>query len=377
MSKAALRDLASLGQSIWLDNISRSMLVDGKLKSLIDQGLRGQTSNPTIFKQAICASQDYDAKIRELAANGKNNFQIYDELTVKDVADAADMFRSVYDKTNGLDGYVSLEINPQLANETQAQLNEGLRLFKLLNRPNVMIKVPATKGGLFVVEGLIAQGVNVNVTLIFSPEQYQDVVWAYIRGLQTLKKSGQSLSKVRSVASVFVSRIDAAVDKWIDEKAATLPGSEQASLKALRGRAAVSNSQIVYHKFTQSFQQAEFQELAKLGANVQRVLWASTATKDPQYSDVKYIEELIGPNTVNTVPDKTLVALMDHAKAAVALPGQVSQAQQVLDTLRHEGMDVGVLCQQLLQDGVNAFVGSFDELLGSITEKTKNLKIQV
>ncbi len=201
---AKMNELAALGQSLWIDNISRSMIVNGKLRNLIDQGLRGQTSNPTIFKQAIASSSDYDAKIQELANAGKTTFEIYDELTIKDVADAADIFRPVYTKTAGLDGYVSLEINPQLANETEAQLKEGLRLWKKLNRPNVMIKVPATKNGLGVVEGLIAQGVNVNVTLIFSTEQYMQVAWAYVRGLEKLAAAGGDLNKVHSVASVFV-----------------------------------------------------------------------------------------------------------------------------------------------------------------------------
>src|ERR1700685_839559 len=203
-----LHEIAQLGQSLWIDNISRSMITSGKLKSLIDQGLRGQTSNPTIFKQAISTSNDYDAKIRQLAEAGKSIFEIYDELTIKDVQDAADLFRGVYGATQGLDGYVSLEINPKLGNEFESQLKEGRRLWQKLNRPNVMIKVPATKNGLGVVEGLIAEGINVNVTLIFSAEQYQQVAWAYLKGLNHLAKNNGNLSQVHSVASIFVSRID-------------------------------------------------------------------------------------------------------------------------------------------------------------------------
>src|SRR5580698_10018053 len=232
MSK--LHDIAALGQSIWIDSISRSMIASGKLKGLIDQGLRGQTSNPTIFKQAISSSNDYDAKIQQLSESGKSTFEIYDELTIQDVQDAADLFRGVYNSTKGLDGYVSLEINPKLGNELDSQLKEGVRLWQKLNRPNVMIKVPATKNGLGVVEGLIARGINVNVTLIFWAEQYQEVVWAYLKGLNHLAQKGGDMKKVHSVASIFVSRIDTSVDKKLDAKA------------ALRGMAAVSNCEIIY-----------------------------------------------------------------------------------------------------------------------------------
>ena len=363
MSNSILGQLSSLGQSLWVDNISRSMITSGKLKSLIDQGLRGQTSNPTIFKQAITTSTDYDAKIQQLAQAGKNTFEIYDELTIKDVQDAADLFRGVYEATKGLDGYVSLEINPMLGNELDAQLQEGLRLWKKLNRPNVMIKVPATKNGLGVVEELIAQGVNVNVTLIFSAEQYQQVAWSYMKGLSQLAAKGGDLSRVRSVASVFVSRIDAAVDKWLTDQSKT----------ALCGRAAVSNCEIVFHKFQKTFNVDEFKALALKGAHVQRVLWASTATKDPKYSDIKYVTELIANPTVNTLPDKTLEAVLDHGVARVAMPGDVALAQKTIEELRTLGIDVGIVCNKLLSEGLIAFEKSFEELTASIEAKTKHL----
>jgi transaldolase len=356
-----LHEIAKLGQSLWIDNISRSMITSGKLKSLIDQGLRGQTSNPTIFKQAISTSTDYDAKIQQLAEAGRSTFEIYDELTVKDVQDAADLFRGVYDVTGGLDGYVSLEINPKLGNQLEAQLKEGTRLWQKLNRPNVMIKVPATKNGLGVVEGLIAQGINVNTTLIFSAEQYQQVAWAYLKGLNQLLQKGGDLKKVRSVASIFVSRIDTAVDKKLDVKS------------ALRGRAAVQNCEIIYHKFQNCFSTNEFKALKQKGANVQRVLWASTGTKDPQYSDIKYITELIAADTVNTVPDKTLEAVLDHGVAKVAMPGSVAEAQKTIEQLRLEGVDIGMVCNQLLDDGLASFEKSFEELTASIEEKSKRL----
>ncbi len=364
MSKTKLHEIAELGQSLWIDNISRSMIAGGQLKSLIDRGLRGQTSNPTIFKQAISQSSDYDAKIQQLAEAGRSTFEIYDELTIKDVQDAADLFRGVYESTKGLDGYVSLEINPKLGNELESQLKEGMRLWQKLNRPNVMIKVPATKNGLGVVEGLIAQGINVNVTLIFSAEQYSEVVWAYLKGLKHLAQSGGDLKKVHSVASVFVSRLDSSIDKKLEARV------------DLKGRAAVSNCEIIYHKFQQNFGGSEFKALEKQGANMQRVLWASTGTKDPQYSDIKYIAELIAANTVNTVPDKTLEAVLDHGIVKVALPGDVADAQKIIEQLRLLDIDVGMVCNQLLGDGLAAFEKSFEELTTSIEEKQARLSVK-
>jgi len=364
MTKTKLQEIAGQGQSLWIDNISRSMITGGKLKKLIDQGLRGQTSNPTIFKQAISTSTDYDARILQLAEAGKSTFEIYDELTIKDVQDAADLFRDVYQSTQGLDGYVSLEINPQLGNELEAQLNEGIRLWKKLNRPNVMIKVPATKNGLAVVEGLIARGINVNVTLIFSTEQYAQVAWAYFKGLNKRIAGGGEIKHVQSVASFFVSRIDSSIDKKLDEKS------------ALRGLAAVANCIIVYHKFQKNFSTEEFNALKQKGANVQRVLWASTGTKDPRYSDIKYITELIAPDTVNTVPDKTLEAVLDHGVAKAALPGNVAEAQKTIDQLRLLGIDIGMVCNQLLDEGLASFEKSFEELTASIEEKRTRLLVK-
>ncbi len=374
MSKTILHDLAKLGQSLWIDNISRSMITSGKLKLLIDQGLRGQTSNPTIFKQAISASSDYDAKIQQLAEAGKSTFEIYDELTVKDVQDAADLFRGVYESTKGLDGYVSLEINPKLGNELESQLKEGRRLWQKLDRPNVMIKVPATKNGLGVVEGLIAQGINVNVTLIFSAEQYSQAVWAYLKGLNHLAQSGGDIRQVHSVASIFVSRIDTAIDKKLNEfTAKAVDPKDSAAFKAIGGIAAVHNCAIIYHKFRKSFGGNEFKALKLQGANIQRVLWASTGTKDAQYSDIKYITELIAADTVNTVPDKTLEAVLDHGVAKAAMPGDVAGAQKTIEQLRLNGIDVGMVCNQLLDDGLAAFEKSFEELTACIEEKSRRL----
>jgi len=259
-----------------------------------------------------------------------------------------------------------LEINPKLGNELDSQLKEGMRLWQKLARPNVMIKVPATKNGLGVVEGLIAQGINVNVTLIFSAEQYQQVVWAYLKGLNQLVKDGGDLRRVHSVASVFVSRLDSSVDKKLDEQ----------SKAAFKGLAAVQNCEIIYHKFQKSFASGEFKALKLQGANLQRVLWASTATKDPKYSDIKYITELMAADTVNTVPDKTLDAVLDHGIAKLAMPGSVAGAQKAMEELRLLGIDVGMVCNQLLVDGLAAFEKSFEELTACIEEKQRSLLVK-
>jgi transaldolase len=377
MSKTKMHELAELGQSLWLDNMSRSMIEHGKLKNLIDQGLRGQTSNPTIFKQAISQSTDYDDKIVALTESGKKTFDVYDELTVRDVRDACDLFKGVYQSTGGLDGYVSLEINPHLANTYEAQRDEGLRLWQKVGRPNLMIKVPGTKQGCRVVSDLLAQGVNVNVTLIFSAEQYQDVAWAYLNGMKQLSGETKDLSKVRSVASVFISRIDAAVDKMIDEKiAADTDRGLKTKLESLKGRAAVANSEIIFHKYGQIFSSPDFKTLEAAGAHTQRVLWASTGTKNPKYSDVKYVTELIAKPTVNTLPDKTLEAFLDHGVVKMAMPGDVASAQKIIQDLRAQGIDVGVVCLKLLDEGLVAFDQSFDELTSSIEEKAKRLTVK-
>jgi transaldolase len=360
MPKTKMHELAEIGQSFWLDNMSRAMIEQGKLKSLIDAGLRGQTSNPTIFKQAISQSTDYDERIVELTEAGKSTFEIYDELTVRDVQDACDLFKGVYDSTSGLDGYVSLEINPHLGNEFDAQLKEGLRLWQKVNRPNLMVKVPGTKNGCRVVEELLANGVNVNVTLIFSAEQYQDVAQAFLRGIS--KVGPKQLGRVRSVASVFISRIDTAVDKLLEGKN-----------DALKGKAAVANSEIIFHKYNKFFSSPEFKALEAKGAHSQRVLWASTGTKNPAYSDIKYVTELIANPTVNTLPDKTLEAFLDHGVVKLAMPGDVAAAQKTLEELRALGIDIGVVCLKLLEEGLTAFNQSFDELTASIEEKAKRL----
>ncbi|GAB4541442.1 MAG: hypothetical protein Fur0020_10840 [Thermodesulfovibrionia bacterium] len=362
MGEKKLQRLAEFGQSIWLDNISRAMIEDGRLKSLIDDGLKGMTSNPTIFDKSISSGKEYDALIKELHKQGKSTFEIYDELTVRDVQDAADLFMPVYEGTDGMDGYVSLEINPELAMDTEATIREGRRLYKKVNRPNVMFKVPSTDAGFEAISTLLSEGINVNVTLIFSLQQYINTANAYLEGMRRLITNGGDPTRVRSVASVFVSRIDTAVDKMIDEK-----GDER--LKPLRGMAGVANSKIIYNKYKEIFYDQGFRVMNDKGVNIQRLLWGSTGTKDPSYSDIKYVTELMGRGTINTIPDNTLEAFLDHGIIEEALPGNVDKAIGVINTLKAFGIHIDDVCLRLLDEGVKAFQKSFQSLLKTIDEK--------
>jgi len=364
MAKTTIERLAEFGQSAWLDNINRSMIESGRLREMIGLGLRGMTSNPTIFDNAVRTSNDYDAKIDQLQRSGKTTFDIYDELTVRDVQDAADIFKEVYDKTNGLDGYVSLEVSPKLAFDAKATIEDAVRLFKKVARPNVMFKIPATDAGFIAIEELLSEGININATLIFSLEQYRKTASSYIKGLDRFLQKGGDPKKPRSVASVFVSRIDALVDNAIDENG--LPVS-------LKGKAAIANSKLIFRKYLEIFSGSEFRNLEAKGANVQRVLWASTSTKNPDYSDIKYVTELIGKNTVNTLPDNTLKAFLDHGVVEEALSEDIRDAQSNIDSLRNFGIDIDTVCAKLLEDGVAAFEKSFDSLLSSIETKAGSL----
>jgi transaldolase len=376
MSKAPMQQTAEIGQSLWLDYIDRNLLASGRLQTLINSGLRGLTSNPSIFNQAIGSSKDYDEKIIELKHAGKSAFEIYDELSVADIQNAADIFRGTYDKTKGLDGYVSLEIDPRLANKTDEQLAEGLRLYKKVNRPNLMVKVPATSEGFFVIEGLIGRGINVNATLIFSLEQYERTVNAYFKGLNRLLDSTDKLDHVRSVASVFVSRIDNTIDQLLEAKLKQESNPEKKEkLQSLKGKAAVANSRIIFEKFKDLFSGIEFKNLFERNANPQRVLWGSTGTKNPEYSDIKYISELIFDPTVNTVPEKTLMAFIDHGKAEKTSYPK-NESQKIIADLKLLGIDISEVCADLLDAGVITFVQSFDQLLNSIEKKAEQLCIK-
>ena len=374
MHKTTIHELYETGQSIWLDNINRSMIESGRLEELINLGLRGLTSNPTIFDKAISTSTDYDERILQLDNGDKKTFQIYDDLTIKDIQDAADIFLSTYEKSQGLDGYVSLEINPHLAFNTTETIKEGKRLYQKVNRPNVMFKVPATDEGFKAIEELISSGISVNVTLIFSLEQYIKTTQAYLSGIKRLLENNGNPRNVRSVASVFVSRIDTAADTLLEEK-----GSQEQEentkneLHSLKGKAAVANSRLIYKKYQKILSSEEFKALWEKGANVQRVLWGSTSSKNPAYSDIKYVTELIGKNTVNTVPDGTLDAFLDHGEVKEALVADAGDAQEIIENLRKFDIDINTVCAKLLADGVVSFEKSFDSLLNSIETKSKNL----
>ncbi len=375
MTKTTIQQLADYGQSAWLDYISRPLLESGKLKDLIAQGLRGMTSNPSIFNQVISSSNDYDAKITQLKKNGKSTFEIYDALTIADIQDAADQFKPVYAATKGLDGYVSLEINPKIAHKITEQIKEGVRLFAAVGRPNLMVKVPATREGFSVIEELTSRGINVNATLIFSIEQYVFTVEAYLAGLTRLLKNKGRADKVHSVASVFVSRVDTTIDDVLEKRAAGANNdTERQTLQSLKGKAAVANCRVIFEQYQNFVNNARFKTLAAQGANMQRVLWGSTSTKNPQYSDIKYVTELIARPTVNTLPEKTLLAFLDHGKVHEAFGASSGDAAKILSRLKSLGIDIDQVCQDLLRDGVKAFEDAFEALLNAIEKKAAQLK---
>jgi len=376
MSHTILEDLAVLGQSVWLDYINRSLVEEGKLTGMIAGGLKGVTSNPSIFNQVISESEDYDLLIKDLKDKGRSTFEIYDELTVSDITSAAIEFKEVHQDSNGLDGYVSLEINPLLADKVEEQIQEGKRLFKKVSKANVMIKVPSTAAGYKVIEALISEGINVNATLIFSLRQYEEVAKAYLRGISSLINKKRDPSKVRSVASVFVSRIDTAVDNLLDEKLLSATDTNTKNrIVALKGKAAVANSRLIFERAKALFASNEFKALGQKGANIQRVLWASTGTKNPKYSDIKYVKELISAPTVNTVPEATLNAFIDHGDVKEAFVNDAKESVEVVRSLGSLGISVDEVCVKLLDDGVKAFNNAFESLLESIAKKSQGLDV--
>jgi transaldolase len=366
-----LVELSSFGQSLWLDQIERALFKSGKLQRLIqDDGLRGMTSNPTIFEKAITGSGDYHEQIDRAFREGKTGDEIYEEVVVDDIAHAADLFRPLYDSTNGGDGFVSLEVSPLLAHNTDGTIREAKSLFSRLGRPNVMIKVPATDEGLPAIEELIASGLNINVTLIFSVHRYEEVAEAYIRGLERRAQAGQPIDRIGSVASFFVSRIDTAVDKELDaaEKAETDPQKKQ-HIHSLRGKAAIANAKMAYASFKKIFESPRFEALKRKGARVQRPLWASTSTKDKSYPDVLYVTELIGPHTVNTMPPATMDAWRDHGKPAANLEKDMDKAPELFDQFKALGIDFNKITDKLTVDGVRSFSASFADLMHAIEER--------
>ncbi len=354
----SVQALHSQGQSIWLDFISRSLLESGELKRLVDEGVTGVTSNPSIFQKSICETHDYDDAVAEVQKSQRQVDipQFYEKLAIRDIQQACDVLLPVYNSTDGVDGFVSFEVSPRLAYMTAKTISEAERLWNLVNRPNLFIKVPATREGIPAIESLTVEGINVNATLIFSLKQYQEVAYAYIRGLEANANPGG----VTSVASFFVSRIDTAVDKLLEKN-----GSPEAL--EIQGRIAVDYAKMVYRRLKEIFYDIPFDTQRARGARVQRLVWGSTGTKNPRYSDVIYVEKIIGPDTINTVPMATLKAFLDHGQVSQSLLEDVDEAEKEISSLKKFGISLDTVTDQLEKDGVQAFAQSYDQMLESLT----------
>lgn len=366
-----LKSLHNYGQSVWLDYVRRNILTDGELKKMIkEDGLKGMTSNPSIFEKAIGGSTDYDSTLQKLVTQNLKPIALYEHLAIEDIQMSADLLKPVYEETNGHDGYVSLEVSPRLAFDTQATIAEARRLWQAVGRKNIMIKVPGTTAGIPALETLIAEGININVTLLFSEAVYKQVAESYIKGLENLSAKGGDVSKVASVASFFISRIDSAVDQQINEhlKNSTDP-KEKTQLENLLGKIAVANARLTYQLYKKIISGPHWQALEKKGAMPQRLLWASTSTKNPKYSDVYYVEELIGPDTVNTIPPATYDAFRDHGKPANTLEQHLEESAAIMDSLKKAGISIDEICKQLVTDGVKLFADAFDKLLDVLEKK--------
>jgi transaldolase len=368
MSNNPLVELARLGQSVWYDNIERKLIQSGELLRLIEEDeLRGVTSNPAIFEKAISGSELYKDQLEELARQGKTAVEIYEALAISDIQSAADVLRPVYEKTGGADGFVSLECSPLLAHDTAGTIEEARRLWKVVDRPNVMIKIPGTPEGMPAIEECIYEGININITLLFSLESYEQTMQAYVRGLTRRAAEGKPVESVSSVASFFVSRIDTAVDRQLEQKIGESKSDEERSrLSALLGRAAIANAKMAYQKFLEVFHGEPFRELRNKGAQVQRPLWASTSTKNPAYRDVYYVETLIARETVNTLPPQTLAAFRDHGEARITIEDGLDVERARLEQLEVAGISLDQVTKQVLADAVRLFVEPFEKLIASI-----------
>ncbi len=366
------------GQSIWMDNLSRDLIESGELKKLIaKRGIQGITSNPAIFEKAIKGNKIYDAEIEAGIKAGKSVEEIYESLVFEDVGSACDIFKPVYDSTNRLDGYVSIEVPPTIAKDTESTIAEARRYFKTLNRENLMIKIPGTPEGLPAAEMAISEGINVNITLLFSVESYIETAWAYIRGLEKRAAAGEDISKIASVASFFLSRIDSNIDDRIDAKLSAGVDSieKEAKLAAVKGKVAIANAKIAYQKYKEICNSDRWQALAAKGAKVQRLLWASTSTKNPDYSDVMYVDELIGADTVNTLPPSTIEACADHCHPGNRIETDVEGAYQLIASLQDPDIkiDIDEVMDELLEEGIEKFVQPFESLMASLAAKVKQL----
>jgi len=366
MTKTKLHTLAEVGQSVWLDYIDRTLITSGGLTTYVFRGLRGITSNPTIFQKAISEGSEYDVQIQRMALSGKSAEEIYEGLAIEDSRMAADILHPVFEATAGGDGFFSLEVNPHLAHDRQGTINEATRLFAMVNRPNIMIKVPATAEGVQAFRELTEDGININVTLMFSLEQYDQIAEAYISALERRAANVYDLHQINSVASIFVSRLDTKVDKMLE-----VYNSPKAA--ALKGRIAIANAKLAYQHFKEVFLSERWKHLEEKGARMQRILYGSTGTKNPDYSDVLYVENLIGPNTVNTIPPKTLEEFQDHGMVALTLDSELDVAHAQLNELAGLGIQLEDVTQQLLEEGLGQFKESYDALIQTINEKKMEL----
>lgn len=366
-----LVQLREYGQSPWYDYIRRGMITSGQLQTLIDQdGLMGMTSNPAIFEKAIAGSTDYVDAITQAASEFLGVKEIYERVAIQDIQDAADVMQPVYESSKGRDGYISLEVSPDLAFDTQASIEEAVRLHKAVARKNVMIKVPGTHEGLEAIEELLSRGININVTLLFSMGMYEQVAWRYIRGLERLAASGGDVGQVASVASFFVSRIDSLIDKQLEAKIKKESNaSQRAVMEGLLGQVAIANAKLAYQKFQEIFGSQDFQALKTKGAKVQRVLWASTGTKNPNYPDTLYVDHLIGPDTVNTMPEATFAAFREHGIVKNTIQEGLEEAKVTMQQLAEVGISIDEATDTLLRDGAKLFVDAFDQLMGVISRK--------
>ena len=366
-----LVQLRTAGQSPWYDYIQRELINSGDLQAMIDQdGLMGVTSNPSIFEKAIGGSADYDEELQRVAAQVTSVKDIYEALAIRDIQAATDVMSVVYESSKGRDGYVSLEVSPDLAFNTDGTIEEALRLWKTVDRANVMIKVPGTPEGLPAVEHLLSQGLNINITLLFSVKVYEDVAWTYIRGLEKFAANGGDVSKIASVASFFVSRIDTMIDTHLDAKLKDETNeSKRKTLESLKGQIAIANAKVAYLIYQEIFSGAQFQALKQKGAKVQRLLWASTGTKNPQYPDTYYMDALIGPDTVNTIPAATFNAFRDHGTVKETLTEGVEEAKATMQSLADCGVSMADVTEALLKDGARMFGESFDQLMAVISRK--------
>ena len=363
--------LQDYGQAVWLDYMQRQLITSGELQRLIDEdGLRGMTSNPAIFEKAITGSTDYTEALSALGSRHLDAIGLYEHLAMRDIQDAADIFRPVYEQTRRGDGYISLEVSPHLAHDTQGTIQDARRLWQAVGRPNLMIKVPAAPAGLPAIEQLISEGINVNVTLLFSQDVYERVAAAYIAGLERLAAQAGDVSQIASVASFFISRIDTAVDAQVTTRLkAAKSAQERTLLRSLLGKVAIANGKLTYQRYKAIFQGPRWEALAAKGARPQRVLWASTSTKNPKYQDVLYVEELIGANTVNTMPPATLEAFRDHGRPRASLEEDVEEARDTMEILAQVGISMHEVTEKLLDEGVRLFAEPFDKLLDTLAQR--------